>query len=143
MEIFPYLTSSQISTGFCVTHKLATFPTSQYSQSFKRKVEVTMKFETNLTQDPVSTRKKETFVQSYILLYSIFFEKIGNYCCRVAKFVVSTQNCYHFIQNFHLPYKLPKAHGKFLWAKLHISDANYTKLCNWNHRKLSCFLQEF
>ena len=34
-----------------------------------------MKFETNLTQDPVSTRKKETFVQSYILLYSIFFEK--------------------------------------------------------------------
>ena len=75
MEIFPYLASSQFSTGFCVTHKLATFPTSQYPHSFKRKVELTMKFEANLSEEPVSTRKKETFVQSYILLYSIFFKK--------------------------------------------------------------------
>ena len=35
-----------------------------------------MKFETNLSQEPLSTRKKETFVQSYILLYSIFLKKI-------------------------------------------------------------------
>ena len=75
MEIFQYLASPQFSTGFCVTHKLATFATSQYSQCFKRKVEVTMKFETNLSQEPLSTRKKETFVQSYILLYSIFLKK--------------------------------------------------------------------
>ena len=75
VEIFQYLASPQFSTGFCVTHKLATFPTSQYSQFFKRKVEVTMKFETNLSQEPVSTRKKETFVQCYILLYSIFLQK--------------------------------------------------------------------
>ena len=34
-----------------------------------------MKFETNLSQEPLSTRKKETFVQSYILLYSIFLKK--------------------------------------------------------------------
>ena len=96
MEIFTYLASSQFSTGFCVTHKLATFSNSQYPQSFKRKVEVTMNFEANLSQEPVSTRKKETFVQSYILIYSIFLKKNGNYCCRMAKFVDSTQNCYHF-----------------------------------------------
>ena len=101
VEIFEYLASPQFSTGFCVTHKLATFPTSQYSQFFKRKVEVTMKFETNLSQEPVSTRKKETFVQCYILLYSIFLQKKnGNYCCRMAKFVVSPQNCYHFYSKF-------------------------------------------
>ena len=95
VEIFQYLASPQFSTEFCVTHKLATFPTSQYSQLFKRKVEVTMKFETNLSQEPVSTRKKETFVQCYILLYSIFLQKkIGNYCSRMEKFVVPiTQFC--------------------------------------------------
>ena len=64
VEIFQYLASPQFSTGFCVTHKLATFPTSQYPHSFKRKVELTMKFEANLSQEPVSTREKETFVQS-------------------------------------------------------------------------------
>ena len=75
VDLFQYIASPPFSTGFCVTHKLATFPTSQYSQFFKRKVEVTMKFETNLSQEPVSTRKKETFVQCYILLYSIFLQK--------------------------------------------------------------------
>ena len=45
VEIFQYLASPQFSTGFCVTHKLATFPTSQYPHSFKRKVELTIKFE--------------------------------------------------------------------------------------------------
>ena len=59
-----------------------------------------MNFEANLSQEPVSTRKKETFVQSYILLYSIFLKKIGNYCCRMAKFVDSTQNCYQFYSQF-------------------------------------------
>ena len=35
-----------------------------------------------------------------------------------------------FIENFYLPYKFSKTLTKIL---LNISDANYTKLCNWNH----------
>ena len=78
-----------------------------------------MKFETNLSQEPVSTRKKETFVQCYILLYSIFLQKNGNYCCRMAKFVVSPQNCYHFYSKFSFAIdKLSKAHMKILLARI-------------------------
>ena len=75
LKILPYRQYPQISSNFCVTHKLATFPTSQYPQFFKHKIEVTKKFGTILSQDPVSTRKKEYFVQFYILIYPIFWGK--------------------------------------------------------------------
>ena len=78
-----------------------------------------MKIETNLSQEPVSTRKKETFVQCYILLYSIFLQK------KMGIIVAVWQNLWFphkiatiFIQNFHLPYKLSKAHMKILLDRI-------------------------
>ena len=131
LKNLPCLQYRQISSNLCVTHKLATFPTSQYPQFFKHKIELTKKFGTFLSQDPVSIGKKELFVQYYVSLYPIFLgKKFRIYVAMWQNLCIPTKVLQFLLQIPMYHTNLPAQKLTFSLTVLHISDANYRKLCS-------------
>ena len=106
LKNLPYRQYRQISSNLCVTHKLATFPNSQYPQFFKHKIELTKKFGTFLSQDPVSTPKSWvkgnfcSFLKSFLFAEIVISDKIcGIFSMQAFQNMYEAlfhQNCAHW-----------------------------------------------